>query len=143
MNPYRIPSNHIDSVGAGEVRESVLLPLAAARRLPPAESPRMSCRYFETLPRLLPNGLPRLTAYVAGAWLVVGGVYLVTVRVLRDGPDLPPSLLEMNRRARDLVTGSLVLLPPFAPELIRAAYDEMARRQVLANARQAALKGRN
>ncbi len=119
------------------------VPLSEARRFPTGHSPRVACRFYDCPKAVLPNGLPRTTPLVADALLVIADAYLVTARVLRDGPSLPPSRLQIDRQARDLATDRLVLLPEYAPSLVRAAYDILAAKQVLVNARRAALKARN
>ena len=129
--------------GAVRARESVTLSLADARLLPAGHGPRLRCRFYSAPPRILPNGLPRTTPLVADALLELGGTFVVAARVLRDGPGQPPSRLQVEREARDTATGRLVLMPPYAPALLRAAYDVLSAQQVLVNARQQARKARN
>ena len=129
--------------GAVRASESITLSLADARRLPPGNAPRLRCRFYDAPPRRLPNGLPRTTPLVADALLEIGGAFLVTARVLRDGLGGLPSRLQVEREARDKATGRIVRMPSYAPGLIRAAYDALASQQVLVNARQQAGKARN
>ena len=128
---------------AVRVGESITLSLADARKLPAGDAPRLHCRHYSAPPRLLPNGLPRTTPLYADALLLIGDAFLVTARVLRDGPDAPPSRLQVEREALDTATGQRVLMPIYAPGLLRAAYDVLTSQQVLLNARRQARERRN
>lgn len=138
--------NLIPKTGASPVVAAVpplTLPLSEARRLTGGQSPRLTCRAYWPVPKTLPNGLPCLSPLMADAQLVIGGGFRVIARVLRPGPGLPPSLLQIEQAAFDVRLGRWVRLPPYAPEIVRAAYDVLASRQVLLNARQNARKARN
>jgi len=81
------PTSQPQSDTPGRRAESVMtLSLAEARCLPAISNPRLFCRSYAAPPRLLPNGLPRTTPLVADALLLIGGTFLVTARILRDGP---------------------------------------------------------
>ena len=124
--------------------ECVTLSLADARDLPSSNSPRLRCRFYNASPRLLPNGLPRTTPLVADAILEIGETFLVVARILQEASkQQPKSWLQVERKAHDEATGQLVLMPPYAPGLIRAAYDTMAAQQVILSARRAAQGRRN
>jgi len=145
--PAGTPGPRYPNVDRGDRHRAehiITLSLADVRRLPATSSPRLRCRFYDAPPRRLPSGLPRTTPLVADALLEIGGGFLVVARILRDAPGQPPSRLQVGREARDMATGRTVLMPPYAPGLIRAAYDEMYRRQILLNAqRHARGVGRN
>jgi hypothetical protein len=124
-------------------KESVTLSLADARNLPPSNSPRLHCRFYDAPSRLLPNGLPRTTPLIADAILEISNTFLIVARILRGASEQPQSWLQVGREAHDKETGHIVLMPPYAPGLIRAAYDAMAAQQVFLSARQAAQGRRN
>ena len=122
---------------------AVTLPLTEARYLPPGHCPRVVCRAYWPVPKTLPNGLVRTAPLVADALLLIGGSFLVTARVLRSGPGQPANLFQIDQVAWDTTTDRQVLMPPFAPSIIRAAYDLLASQQVLVDARQNARRRRN
>lgn len=117
--------------------------LADVQRLPRVASSRLECQVYDAPPFLLPNGSPRMTPLVADAQFLIGNAFLVTVRILRDGPGQPPNRLQMKRQALDIATGGIVEMPPYALGLLRAVFDIMASKQVIVNARRAARKARN
>ena len=117
--------------------------LADVQRLPRGASSRLVCHEYDAPFLLLPNGLRRMTSLVADAQFVIGDAFLVTARILRDGPGQPPNCLQMERQALDIATGWIVEMPPYAPGLIRAVSDMMASKQAIVNACRAAGKARN
>jgi hypothetical protein len=121
----------------------IILPLTEARQLSPGHFTRLFCRAYWPVSKTLPNGLPCLSSLMADALLDIGGDFRIVVRVLRSAPGLPPSLLLIERLAWDIRANRWVLMPPYAPAMIRAIYDMMASRQALMNARQSAEGRRN